>query len=91
MKGDGGKRRFEMGRLRTRVTRESEADGFVGWLRPRMKGDVGKLWGRVWSGCGVQGCCSGRHSEATMQAVTVAVTVLVTVKKASDVGRTIFN
>jgi hypothetical protein len=47
----------------------------------------------VWSGCGVQGCCSGRHSEASMQAVTVAVTaiVLVTVKKASDVGRAIFD
>ena len=51
----------------------------------------GSCGGRVWSGCGVQGCCSDRHSEATMQAVTVAVTVLVTVKKASDVGRTIFN
>ena len=45
VKGDGGKRRFERGRLRTRVTRESQADGLVGWLRPRMKGDVGKLWG----------------------------------------------
>ena len=45
VKGDGGKRRFERGRLRTRATRESEADGLVGWLRPRMKGDVGKLWG----------------------------------------------
>ena len=30
-------------------------------------------------------------SEATMQAVKMAVTVLVTVMKASDVGRTIFN
>jgi hypothetical protein len=39
VKGDGGKRRFERGRLRTRVMRESEADGLVGWLRPRMKGD----------------------------------------------------
>jgi hypothetical protein len=39
VKGDGGKRRFERGRLWTRVMRESEADGLVGWLRPRMQGD----------------------------------------------------
>ena len=39
VKGDGGNRRFARGRLRTRVTRKSEADGLVGWLRPRMKGD----------------------------------------------------
>ena len=39
VKGDVEKRRFERGRLRTRVTRESQADGLVGWLRPRMKGD----------------------------------------------------
>ena len=39
VKGDGGKRRSERGRLRTRVTRESEAGGLVGWLRLRMKGD----------------------------------------------------
>ena len=41
MKGDGKKRRSERGRQRTRVTRKSEADGLVGWLRPRMKGDGG--------------------------------------------------
>jgi hypothetical protein len=39
VKGDGGKRRFARGRLWTRVMRESEADGLVGWLRPRMQGD----------------------------------------------------
>ena len=39
VKGDVEKRRFESGRLRTRETRESQADGLVGWLRPRMKGD----------------------------------------------------
>jgi len=45
VKGDVEKRRFERGRLGTRVTRESQAEGLAGWLRPRMKGDVGKLWG----------------------------------------------
>ena len=47
VKGDGGNRRFARGRnqrfarggLGTRVMRESEAVGLVGWLRPRMKGD----------------------------------------------------
>ena len=39
VKGDGGKRGSERGWLRTRVMRESEADGLVGWLRLRMKGD----------------------------------------------------
>ena len=30
VKGDGGKRRFERERLRTRVMRESQAEGLVG-------------------------------------------------------------
>ena len=39
VKGDWGKRRFERARLRTRMMKESEADGIVGWLRLSMKGD----------------------------------------------------
>ena len=39
VKGGGGKRRFERARLRTRMMKESEADGLVGWLRLSMKGD----------------------------------------------------
>ena len=35
----GRKRRFERARLRTRMMKESEADGLVGWLRLSMKGD----------------------------------------------------
>ena len=34
-----GENKFLRGPLRTRVMRESEADGIAGWLRPRMKGD----------------------------------------------------
>ena len=35
----GRKRRFERAWLRTRMMKESEADGLVGWLRLSMKGD----------------------------------------------------